>query len=129
MLSPILQLSRSFQDISKNTWHPIIKKIFTDIPFFRVSFRFLMVWFQPTFRKILPLNSLFQELFNDIFYFCLAQTVSDFKIFICLIDIGKVWIENGNVSTQVVFNYFEPFDFFQNYFSRKMIDMKLKILG
>ena len=44
--------------------------------------------------KILRANRTFQELFNDIFYFSVAQKFTDFVVFNCLSDRGKVWIEN-----------------------------------
>ena len=39
-----------------------------------------MVWFQFVFWKIFLLNSIFQDLFNDILYFSVAQVFVDFLI-------------------------------------------------
>ena len=36
------------------------------------------------FSKIIPLNSIFEHLFNGILYFSVAQKLVDFVIFTCL---------------------------------------------
>ena len=40
--------------------------------------------FQSPFSKTLPLNSTFQDLFNDILHFSFAHKLVDFLIFTCL---------------------------------------------
>ena len=52
---------------------------------------FLMVWFQFTFLKIFSLNSIFQDVFNDILYFSVAEKFVDFLICIYRGKMEKVY--------------------------------------
>ena len=72
-----------------------------------------MVRFQLMFWKIFSLNSNFQDLFIVILYFSVAQILVDFLICIYRGKLKKVY-------ASVVFNWFQPFDLFQNCFSRKL---------
>ena len=56
------------------------------------------------FPKKLQMNRSFQDLSHGVLYLSLARIFTDFEIFTCLSNRGKVRMENEKVSTEVVFN-------------------------
>ena len=52
------------------------------------------------------MNKSFQDLAYGILKFSVTEMFVDFKIFTCLIDYGKVWMENESVSNWVLSDYF-----------------------
>ena len=83
---------------------------------------FEMAWFQFTFSKTISLNSNFQDLFKDILYFSVAQIFVDFLI--CIYR-GKM----KKVTLKLFLFGFNPLIFSKLFFSKTMIEMKLKYTG
>ena len=73
----------------------LIKVFFLDITSFRVNFRvflgFSMVRFQLMFLKISSINTIFQDLSNDVFYVCVTQKFIFSTCLTIMEKDGKMW--------------------------------------